>query len=111
LLNQSSFQTLPEKYKCGLYGDGNFLESSLDNGHFITGNQSTNNRVATCRELLNQSSFQTLPEKYKCGLYGDGNFLESSLDNGHFITGIIFVGEKHLNSKECSCRDAFVVEK
>ena len=24
---------------------------------------------------------------------------------------IIFVGEKHLNSKECSCRDAFVVEK
>ena len=28
---------LSEKYKCGLYGDGNFLESSLDNGHFITG--------------------------------------------------------------------------
>ena len=28
---------LLEKYKCGLYGDGNFLESSLDNGHFITG--------------------------------------------------------------------------
>lgn len=28
---------LSEKYKCGLPGEGNFLESSLDNGHFITG--------------------------------------------------------------------------
>ncbi len=26
-------------------------------------------------------------------------------------SGIIFIGEKHLNLEECSCRDAFVVEK
>ena len=36
---------LSEKYKCGLYGDGNFLESSLDNGHFITG--MTNRQLKT----------------------------------------------------------------
>ena len=37
--------------------------------------------------------------------------MESIFIRQNLQLGIIFVGEKHLNSKECSCRDAFVVEK
>ena len=37
--------------------------------------------------------------------------MESIFIRQNLQAGIIFVGEKHLNSKECSCKDAFVVEK
>ena len=37
--------------------------------------------------------------------------MESIFIRQNFQSGIIFVGEKHLNSEECSCRDAFATEK
>jgi hypothetical protein len=36
LLNQSSFQILSDKYKCGQPRETEFFVASLDNGHFIT---------------------------------------------------------------------------
>mgnify|MGYP004469637941 FL=1 len=36
--------------------------------------------------------------------------MESIFIRQNFQSGIIFVGEKHLNSKECSCKDAFATE-
>ena len=37
--------------------------------------------------------------------------MESIFIRQNLQLGIIFVGEKHLNSEECSCRDAFATEK
>ena len=37
--------------------------------------------------------------------------MESIFIRQNLQLGIIFVGEKHLNSEECSYKDAFVVEK
>ena len=37
--------------------------------------------------------------------------MESIFIRQNYQSGIIFVGEKHLNSEECSYKDAFVVEK
>ena len=44
--------------------------------------------------------------------YGDYFMvMESIFIRQNFQSGIIFGGEKHLNSEECSCRDAFATEK
>ena len=37
--------------------------------------------------------------------------MESIFIRQDLQSGIIFIGEKHLNLEECSCRDAFATEK
>ena len=49
---------LSEKYKCGLPGDRNFLESSLDNGHFITGMNSGGEIHPDLMEMSWRDEFQ-----------------------------------------------------